>query len=432
MNYRRINWLLAIYFLLPCLIATAQLPDTITLDYCYRQAEINYPLSRQSELLLKTDSLRLKNLGKNWLPQTNINGSGSLQSDVTEVTIDLPAGLPNIGVPPIARDQYRLTLDVNQPIYDAHTTYFQKQVERINLEADKKNLQVQLYQLKDQVNQLYFNILFLQENEELINSSRQQLESKQQEIKSAVANGTQLQSNEDALEAEILLADQKLIAIKEDRIATFKMLSQLILKAIPETAHLILPEVSISNYDYENKRFEYQLYDIQQGKADIMKNMVTTKWNPRVYAFGQLGYGRPGFNMLSNDFTTFWIFGGKLSWNIWNWNQNKNEKKIYDLQKEIILTQKETFDKNLRMATDKNLSEILKLTGILIKDEDIIRLRTRIATSASSQLTNGVINSSDYVNRLNEATQAKLNRELHKIQLVKAKLYYLYTLGRLK
>jgi len=423
--------LLALTFLSFRLISSAQFSDTITLEYCYRQAEKNYPLSRQADLLLKTNTLRLVNLNKNWLPQTNINGTASLQSDVTSFTLDLPQSFPHISLPSVARDQYKLTLDVNQPIYDGNNTNFQKQVEKTNLQADQKNLQIQLYQLKDQINQFYFSIFLLQENETLVNSSRKQLEAKQQEIRSAVINGSQLQSNEDALEAEILFTDQQLIMIKTDRAATFKMLSGLISTEIPETAHLVLPQVPISNFNYENKRLENELYDIQQGKTDILKNMITTKWNPRFYAFGELGYGRPGFNMLSNDFTTFWIVGGKLTWNIWNWNQNKNEKKIYDLQKEIILTQKETFDKNLRIATDKNLSEILKLTEMLVKDEDIIRLRTKIAATASSQLTNGVINSSDYISRLNEETQAKLNMELHKIQLIKAKLYYLYTLGRL-
>jgi hypothetical protein len=251
------------------------------------------------------------------------------------------------------------------------------------------------------------------------------------EVKSAVSNGSQLQSNEDALEAEILLLDQQLIMILADRSATFKMLSELISNGIPESAYLVLPQVVISNPGYENKRLENELFTIQQDKTGIMKNMVTTKWNPRVSAFGELGYGRPGLNMLSNDFTGFWIFGGRLTWNIWNWNQNKNEKKIYDLQKDIILTQKETFDKNLRIATDKNVSEIVKLTDMLVKDEDIIRLRTKVTATASSQLTNGIISSSDYISRLNEETQAKLNRELHKIQLIKAKYNYLYTLGRL-
>ena len=135
--------------------------------------------------------------------------------------------------------------------------------------------------------------------------------------------------------------------------------------------------------------------------------------------------------MLSNDFTPWWLIGAKLTWNIWNWNLSKNEKKIYDIQNDIIGTQKETFEKNVKIEATSNLAEIEKLSELLQKDEEIITLRTRITHTASSQLDNGVITSSDYIARLNEETLAKLALELHRIQLVKAKIAYLFTLGKL-
>jgi outer membrane protein TolC len=159
--------------------------------------------------------------------------------------------------------------------------------------------------------------------------------------------------------------------------------------------------------------------------------MVNTRWNPKFSAYGQAGYGRLGLNMLSNDFTPWWIVGAKLTWNIWNWNLSKNEKKIYEIQGNMIGAQKETFEKNLKIEAERGLSEIEKLGELLKKDEEIIELRNRISRASSSQLDNGVITSSDYISRLNEEKLAKLSFELHRIQLVKAKIAYLYTLGKL-
>ena len=151
--------LLVFCFLFTCLISSAQLPDTITLDFCYRQAEKHYPLSRQKDLYSQSTALHLSNLNKNWLPQTTINGIASYQSEVTSFALDLPATFPKIGFPNVPKDQYKLTLDLNQSIYDGNSTNFQKKVENTNLQADQKNLQIQLYQLKDQINQLFFNCL---------------------------------------------------------------------------------------------------------------------------------------------------------------------------------------------------------------------------------------------------------------------------------
>jgi outer membrane protein TolC len=405
--------------------------DTVTLYDCYRQAEKTYPLARQSGMLERSNDLKIKNLNKNYLPQLNLNGSATLQSDVTELKLNLPAQFSFIQFPQISKDMYKVTVDVNQSIYDGNVTGYQKKLEIFNLQSDQESILVEMYKLKDRINQVYFSIFLLQQNEALLNINKNQLESKLKEIQSAITNGVMLSSNADALQAELMKIDQQLIETRTDRITAFQVLSELISSTIPDNSKLVLPRVQISSTAFEDKRPELQLYNIMQTKTGVMKDMVNTRWNPKLYAFGQAGYGRPGLNMLSNDFTPWWTVGAKLTWNIWNWNLSKNEKKIYDIQNDIIGTQKETFEKNLRIEAASGLAEIEKLGELLKKDEEIIALRTRITHTASSQLDNGVITSSDYITRLTEETQAKLAFELHRIQLVKAKIAYLFTLGKL-
>ena len=159
--------------------------------------------------------------------------------------------------------------------------------------------------------------------------------------------------------------------------------------------------------------------------------MVVTKWNPKISAYGQAGYGRPNLNMLDDSFKPWWLFGARITWSPWNWNQNKNDRQVLTIQSDILRSQQETFDKNLKISSQKDLSEVMKYTELLSQDEQIIGLRKKISKTASSQLDNGVISPSDYIARLNEETQSQLNMEIHKIQLIKAKLSYLYTLGKL-
>jgi outer membrane protein TolC len=418
-------------FIIIRILAFPQLPDSITLDYCYKLAATNFPLARQAALMSESSELRKKNINKNWLPQMNFNGSASLQSDVTSFEIPRVAGLPPIESPTISKDWYKLTLDVNQALYEGNITAYQKKLEGMNLQADEKALQIELYKLKDRINQVFLSIFIVQENEKLLKSNEEKLAVKLKEVNSAVANGIQLASNADAIRAELLRIGQQLTEARIDRSSAFRMLSQLISVEIPETAKLSLPQTRIISFIYENKRFEAELFDLQVDRVYIMKNMVTTKWNPKVYAFGQLGYGRPGLNMLSDAFDPWWMFGAKLTWNFFNWNQNKNEKKIYDIQGEILKSQKDAFDVNLKISTENNLAQIMKLSELLSGDQEIINLRERITKSASSQVDNGVITSAEYISRMNEETQARLSRQLHIVQLELAKLTYLYNLGKL-
>lgn len=408
-----------------------QAQDSITLDECYRQAEKNYPLRKQLDLLENSNTLKVKNLNKNYLPQVNINGSASLQSEVTKLSITLPKGLPNLNMPVMSKDWYKLTLDLSQVIYDGQVTRFQKQVESTGLTADQKSVEVELYKLKDRINQIYFNIILLQQNELLLSSNSERIAVKLREVQSAISNGSALEMNGSLLEAELVRIEQQLTETRMDRSASYQMLSELITVQVTEKTSLVIPKIILPGVAFEDKRPENELFNIQRSKITWMQKMVTTRWNPKVFAFGQAGYGRPGLNMLNNDFKPWWMFGAKLTWSPWNWNQNKNEREMLSIQGDILKTQQETFEKNLKISSQKELGEILKLTALLVQDDQMIALRLKISRAASSQLDNGVITASDYIARLNEETLSKLNKEIHKIQLIKAQLSYLFTLGKL-
>jgi len=426
-----VNYLLSMLFLFGIGLEQLAAQDTITLDFCYQQIQKTFPLIRQAGLLDKSSDLRTKNLNKNYLPQFNVNGSANWQNQVTEVVIPLPAGLPQLQGPVIPKDQYKLTLDVNESIYDGNVTNYQKKLEKFNLNVDKKNVDASLYLLKDQVNQFFFSILIDEQNIRLFKETKKQLESKLKEVESAVKNGAVLKMDADLIRAEIIKLDQNTYELSMDRLAGIRMLSELISMTLDENSVFKTPRITIPGLNYENKRIEYELFDIQRDRVNLMKNMVTTKWNPKFWAFGQFGLGRPGYNFLSSDIAPMLMVGAKLTWTPWNWNANRNEKKIYDIQGDILKNQQESFDKNLRVTTQKNITDITKLSDLILKDQELIDLRAGITKTASSQLTNGVITSSDYILRVNDETQARMGLEIHKIQLIKAKISYLYNIGKL-
>jgi outer membrane protein TolC len=350
---------------------------------------------------------------------------------VTQVEIQLPPPLPAPEMPVISKDMYKVTLDISQSVWDGNVTRYQKKVETMNLQVDQTNVQAQLYQLKERVNQYFLVVVLLNENEKLLNSTKSQLQEKLGELEAGILYGAVLQSAADALRAELISLDQRLDELRIERTTAYHMLSDFLLSDIPETTILALPEALIDDPAWENRRLENEVFNLQQTRLGIMRNMVTTKWNPKFYLFGQGGIGRPGLNMLSNNFEPFGIVGIKATWIPWNWNANKNEKKILELQSGIVKTQQSAFDRNLKVQSDRDLGEIRKARAVLGKDREIIDLREKISDAASHQLDNGVITSSDYVNRLTEERQAKLNYEIHRIQLIRAQLAYLFNQGKL-
>ncbi len=409
-----------------------QTDNKITLDYCYKQAAANYPIYKQKELLVSSSNLKLKNLNLNYLPQVNLNGLASYQSDVTNIKIDLPSIIPyELETPKMSKEMYKVTLDLNQIIYDGGTIKKQKELEGVNLTIDQQNVDIELYNLKERVNDIYFYIILLKEKEKLLYLIRDEIDKKLKNVESGIRNGVLLELSADVLKAEIINLDQTIIEHNIDIASAINMLVELISEDIPENTKFELPLISVDFSNRKHERLEYELLSLQQNKIDAIKNVVSTNDNPRFFGFGQVGYGNPGLDMFNDEFDTYYIVGAKLSWNIWNWNQNKNEKQILSIGNEIINSQKELFDKNLKITIEKRINEIQKLEQLILKDLEKIALRGKIKTTTSSQLDNGLITATQYLTELNAEKQALLMLEVHRIQLVKAKTDYLATLGKL-
>jgi outer membrane protein TolC len=401
--------------------------STVTLAFCLSKAEANHPLFSQYELLASSSDLKIQNLNRNYLPEMNINGDAHYQSDVTEVPTVVAAFAPE----PLDKDQYKLSLDVSQLIYDGGATKSNRDVEVIDNEINRQNVGISLYQLKEKVISVYFNIIALQESLGLLDITRENLLSRYKEVESGVKNGLLLSSNAEILKAELLKLDQKEIEINTAIASSYKILSILTKEEIPAGTRLEWQNPVIESYAPGYDRLEYNLFSLQQQKAESLKKVATVKRLPKLWAYGQAGYGKPGYNMLLNNFDDYYMIGAKLTWNVWNWNKTKNEKTILDLNKSIVESNKKAFDLSLAADLERKMAEIVKIEALLPKDQEIADIRTGIVRTYASRLQNGVITATEYVTELHAETEANLNLRIHEVQLARAKYEYLATAGKL-
>ena len=145
---------------------------------------------------------------------------------------------------------------------------------------------------------------------------------------------------------------------------------------------------------------------------------------PKIGAFVQGGYGKPGLNMLSNEFSPFYIGGLKLSWNISGFYTQKNNKQKIETSQKSIEIQKETFLFNNGLLTTQQVNEMEKLKTIMKNDDEIITLKNNIKKATDSKLQNGTATVTDLLRDINSENIAKQARLLHEIQLYST--YYQY------
>lgn len=409
--------LLFILFAIAPILAFSQ--ETLTLEACYDLAEKNYPLAKQKALLEEKINSEIKVLEKEKLPKLDLNAQATYQSDV----IEFPMNLPNTNIEPPNKDQYRASIDANQLIYNGGSIAANTRLKTAELATQQQQVAVNLYTLKSRINQNYFSVLLFQEQKNLLLSKMEELDARLKEANTGVKYGAVLPASEQILNAEQLKLEQQISQTNFDRKKALNNLSLLLSQNIDANTTLSNPDVLVSS-EIDSQRPELELFDLQETQLESSKEVISKSNYPKVFGFAQAGYGNPGLNMLDNSFQDFYMVGLKLNWNVFDWGKTKEKKQAIDISKEIVTTEKETFVLNNEMQQKEAESDINKYESMLQKDAEIIALREKVLQATTSQLQNGTITSSEYITELNNLYEAKIDQQLHKIQLSLAKANY--------
>ena len=404
--------LLFILFL-PIQLAFAQ--QTVTLEESYQLARENFPNLKKAELLQEITALNKENISTNYLPRVSVNGQATYQSDVTKVDISMP----NVTIPSVSKDQYKAYAEFRQSIWDGGLTSANQVLEDAILKSNLSELEVELYKLNEQVAQAFFTVLAMGQQKEVLQAQKKVLQEKLKVVQSGIRNQMMEKSAALTIEAEILNLEQNELQLETGKSAALKMLSILTGKEIDSVS---APEVDQSEIKphREISRPELQLFSNQVAQIETQKSLLDKKRNPKVFGFGQAGYGKPGLNMLSDKFDTYYLVGVGVSWNPFDWNQTDRQKQVLQLRQEMVQQQEKTFSQNIQLLLAQQSEQINKLEKLLEKDNKLVELKTEITKITASKLENGTINSADYVRDMQAETVAKFNRELHEIQLKEA------------
>ena len=404
----------------------AQPLQNLSLPEAYDLSQKNYPAVKQKDLVRQTASISIDNLQKGFLPQVSVSGQATYQSDVTKV----PVSLPGFAIDPPAKDQYRLVAEVSQLVYDGGLTKEQKALQQLNAVVEDQKVEVELYKLKERINQVYLSILFLEEQLKQIELVKTDIQTGIKRVEAQVQNGVAFRSNLNMLKAELLKTDQRAIELRSSRKGRVDVLSLFTGQVLSENIQLEKPASIVSTVSNEITRPELKLYNEQQKFIGQQERLITAKNLPRASLFAQGGYGRPGLNMLLNEFDLYYLGGIRFNWSLGGLYTKKKEKEQVAINKKMIEVQKETFLLNTNSQLEQQKADIDKLRQLLDSDIQIVELRRTVTDAAKAQLENGVITANDYLKEINAEDQARQLKITHEVQLLQAQINYQTILGK--
>lgn len=399
--------------------------QSITLDEATQKARAAYPLLKQQELIEQVSALKTKNIRANWMPAVSLNAQASYQSDVSS----LPIQIPNVVIPEMFKDSYKATFDIQQVIYDGGLTRAQNNIEEADRAIQLENLNIDLKKIELLTAEVFFNILILRKSHEQMLAMQSELQQQILLMESRVRNGVMQPSALDILKVESLSLQQKINELELLITANIEMLSTLMAQPLSESTVFIEVSAIPVNEKPSLTTPEFRLFDLNSSKLQQTESLLKVRNRPTLAAFAQLGYGRPGLNMFTTTFDSYYLVGIKASWSLWKGGNNNRERQIILIQQQMVQSQKDTYVLKMEVSRSAQWQKIQSLQSQLATDEEILALRTSIVKSYSSQLENGIITPTEYLNQLNSKTIAAITLEMHRIQLLEEQYNFNRTFG---
>ncbi|EID33601.1 outer membrane efflux protein [Prevotella sp. oral taxon 306 str. F0472] len=407
--------------LILALLASASVAQAQTLDECQRAAEKHYPIIKRYDLIAKTTDLTVKNIQKGWLPQVTAAAQATYQSAVAAWPDHLQSMFQQVGLKMkgLRKDQYKLSIDVQQPIYDGGVISGQRKIASQEGKVQEAENEVNLYQVRRRVNELYFSLLLLDEQIKLNDDVKALLQSSEQKLSAMVKGGTAATSDYENVRAERLSAEQANESLKAQKEMLSRMLS---LFCGIEITHLQKPK-ALDAVVSTNTRPEIRLFDNQLRLSETQEKALDARLKPHLGLFAQGYYGYPGLNMFEDMMQHKWSLNGlvgvKLSWNIGALYTHKNDKARLRLQREQIENAREVFLFNNSIDEIQQKENVNRYRKMMQNDDEIIDLRTHIRKAAESKLAHGIIDVNSLLREINNENAAKAQQAIHEIDMLK-------------
>jgi outer membrane protein TolC len=433
MKLARLPSLLGVVVALPAAAQQSAAPprDSLRLSTLQAEALAADPRTRQLALQARATSLSLRTLAAERLPALSGTGLAQYQSAVTHVAL----AVPGLTVPTPPSNTIDAHLNAQQTIVDP-TLKPREALEQARLDESRAQVGTTLYGLRQDVNEAFFSALLGQERAAQVEAAIANLAAHLRETETRRREGAATPGDTAAIAATLLQRRQDLAQIHADRVAALNRLSDLIGRTIADSTPLAIPPLDSTmarvlplSIDSLRARPEYRQFGATRERLARQEAITAAQDKPRLSAFGRLGYGRPGLNMLSPDFQAYWIAGVQVQWAPWNWGTSERDRESLEIQRDIVSTNEAAFTASLRRGVQQSLATMQRLDTALALDDRIVALREQVDRETAAKLHEGVVTAAEYADRATELLAARLLRAQHRVELAQSRAAYLTTIG---
>lgn len=401
--------------------------DTLSLRQCLELSMARLPFNTLMNTSDGITELTSDISGLNWYPSMSLNASATYQSEVTSI----PLEIPGIDIPTPTKDQYGIYLEVRQIVYDAGMTKAKLELDLLAEQIRKNELDIRSRNIRESAASAFFALKLIRSRMDILDLAGKDLEEQYQKALAMYNDGVIPKRNLLDMEAARIAWKQQLIELQSAEQAGLAVLSVMTGLNLDTGTLLRDDEEFMVVEDEPLMTPEIKAFRLREMQADASSLLAGKKRLPRASVFGRAGYGRPGLNMLSDEFSGYYLLGAGLSWTPWDWGQVSREQDIASLRKQEVQANFEIYLNSMNIRQEKLKAEMDKYPLLITQADTLIQIRKEIREASAAAMEEGTLTSTEYLADHNSYVRALIEKETYRIAWSQAIVNYLLLTGKL-
>lgn len=368
---------------------------------------------------LKQSEMEASASFRSTLPSVNFDASYRHVTDVPELQMDLPPAA-GISFPPVhlgAYDTYESGISAQYVVFSGFAQKNQVALKRQKVRMDetqlskiKKEIAFRSIAAYRQVQQALLEI-------QTLTSARRRIEAQLQRLDVLLQQGMTLALDTLSLSLSRLNYEQKLIVARANLQTAQQRLNMLSGQTIKVSA------VDTSGLSQLPPHFLPQqieaLRSLQLQKEIAQSSLAIRRagYFPSVAVQAAYKYGKPGLDMIKNEWMTYGVWGLSVHWNLFGWHSDKLRVQAARERLQQIDYSRRALRDQIRERFDKSLREYesLRAQGRVLKRA--LQVAQRKMDIIKSQYEQGMSSATDFNTANLELTEARINVQRWRLNL---------------
>lgn len=391
--------------------------SVVRLSECRMLVKENYTGKAQINYIEKGAAAQIKALQKIIRPNIRAFAGGSYFSDVPNPSQALEYSFDFI---PLSKDFYNGGILLSQRIYDGGEYKSKKDKMHLHSELEKLKVMEAMEELEELVDVLFLNTLLIRNNAEVMYAEEELLRTRLLDAELLFESGKIFRKEVLEIETALLQLTSRISGLQAEEKKYLEMLSGLTGKAFTTEDVFLVPIEETA--EPEKEILAFSAINLLLNQAGVSQKISQSEALPKLSLFATGGYGRPGLNYYDRTANWFGIVGISLQIPLTGWRDYKHARMYIAAENDRLTSQYADLQKHKKVREIEQDNEIRKYMELEQKDALIIASYTKIEEEAKLLFNQGEISMTDYLTAVRSGTNARLNKEKHRIERIKAQL----------